>query len=369
MRLLLTGCTGYVGTELTRALLRDPAVERLVLVIRPQAGASGEARLARMRTQWAKFLDVPTDADMKKAVVLEHAFDGPPLQAPDGDFDAVIHSAASTDLAEALAPSRRANLYMTQKVLDLTRRLRGNPRFVHLSTAYVAGTRPGLIREDDPFPVAFHNHYERSKREAEDCVRHSGLPHTILRPSIIVGRSDDGYTPGLKVLYSVWRAWLAGVIPRAPLNPRWWVDIVPLDYVVDATRALMLHRESLGKALHLCAGDDRQRAGTIMDAAVKVFEVPRPKLAPPFMATVLRWPFIKPFLKHDLRLMLDVMYHHVPYLGMPDRQFETAQAEGLLKQVGIEKPRFAAYGETLFRFCKDTAWGKRATRKPPRAAA
>ncbi len=363
MRVVLTGGTGFVGSELARTLLLSPDLERLTLLIRPLAGDAPEARFARMVAQWRKFVEVPSAAALAKVTVIGCDLEVGPLPRLDGPHDLFIHSAASTDLGLALAEGRRTNVVATQRALRLAGQIPGLARFVHLSTAYVCGKRRGRIREADGAPPAFHNNYEKTKRESEDAVQASGLPYTILRPSIIVGRSDDGFVFRTKVLYSVWRMWLSGFIPRAPIDPRAWVDIVPVDYVVSAALVLAADPEARNGTFHVCAGDDRLSPKTIMLCATQAFQVPVPPLSPPWVAYALRlWP-LRLAVPHALREILDTMFWHLPYLGIRGRHFDMSRTAPLLARAGVAVPTFADYGPRLFRFCRETSWGKRPRRK------
>ncbi len=103
----------------------------------------------------------------------------------------VWHLAASTSFDDREHEAiYQGNVVGTQNVLAAAGGLTKLERFVYVSTAYVAGTNPGPIAEDEmPVRSGFRNTYEATKWEAERTVRQSKLPFVIFRPSIIMGDS------------------------------------------------------------------------------------------------------------------------------------------------------------------------------------
>ncbi len=71
MHVLVTGCTGFLGSELVRALLLDQRIKELHLVIRGLPGASPVQRFAKIVEYWGKFVDTPTTTDLKRVRIVE----------------------------------------------------------------------------------------------------------------------------------------------------------------------------------------------------------------------------------------------------------------------------------------------------------
>jgi nucleoside-diphosphate-sugar epimerase len=143
-------------------------------------------------------------------------------------IDELWHLAASTTFDDNRAEEiRRVNVGGTQNVISLARHFDKLCRFYYMSTAYVCGKRTDVIDEDDiDDSQGFKNVYEKTKWESEGIVRASGLPFTIIRPSILIGDSRNGDSMGearmmygyLLALYHAARHAIGG----ATDFPRYW---------------------------------------------------------------------------------------------------------------------------------------------------
>src|SRR5947209_5292167 len=110
-------------------------------------------------------------------------------------IDTIVHCAASTKFNLPLLESREINVQGTANVVELARRSPCLRKLLHVSTAYIAGRKPGPLHEAAMTePHGWFNSYEQSKFEAEQIVldQASDIPVVIARISTIVGNSSTG---------------------------------------------------------------------------------------------------------------------------------------------------------------------------------
>lgn len=128
-------------------------------------------------------------------------------------------------------------------------------RLDYVSTAYVSGSATGTFREGDlAVGQSFKNHYEETKYLAEVEVVRSGLPRTIYRPGIVVGDSRTGETAKFDGPYYLLTAFERLPSPGLFLRigaGRNTVNLVPVDFVIEALARLSASPASLGKTYHL----------------------------------------------------------------------------------------------------------------------
>ena len=193
---LLTGATGALGQALLPELLeRGYEVHCL---IRPQRGKPAAARLRDLTTHPRA---IALDGDITEPL---GGVDPSKLPA----ISKLIHAAADTSLNQGNeARVIDSNLIGTTHALDLAEAL-GRPDFYYFGTAYIAGDAPVLAEQDVGEPLVVgnaRNPYEASKVKAENMSRAYAGNFSVLRPSIVVGRSDNGSAPGLEGIYSFFR--------------------------------------------------------------------------------------------------------------------------------------------------------------------
>jgi nucleoside-diphosphate-sugar epimerase len=169
----------------------------------------------------------------------------------------VYHLAALWHTSASAKRLRQVNVQGTRNVVLCARDLDQLRRFNHFSTAYVCGDREGVILEEElEEGQSFGNAYEATQYEAEREVRRASheLPISIYRPSLIVGHSQTGQIDRMSGPYALIKPMIALPVDvplplpgagRAPLN------LVPVDYVVEAMYTISLDERGLGRTFHL----------------------------------------------------------------------------------------------------------------------
>lgn len=152
--ILVTGGTGFVGSNLIRRMRKDGIPVRALV--------RNAAKVA-----WLRDLGIEAMAgDIGDPASLETAATG---------VDRVVHLVGIIQEGRA-STFRSVHVDGTRNVLEAAKRA-GVKQFFLMSAL---GTRANAKSE-----------YHRTKWEAEELVKASGLPYTILRPSLIYGAGDQ----------------------------------------------------------------------------------------------------------------------------------------------------------------------------------
>jgi len=357
--ILVTGATGFLGVQLVRELLERKPNATLALLIRNRAGQSGQQRADSFIPLAERSRVQVFSGDVSQPNCgLDPAAYGRLL----AETTRVIHSAATVRFDHSLDEARRINVEGTRQILDFAGSARRLRSFAYVGTAYVAGERSDLVRENElAVGQGYRNTYEQTKAEAEALVqsRLGSLPGVILRPSIIVGDSRTGVTSSFKMMYWPLKIYARRLWRTVPGYPDAVLDIVPVDFVASSVAQLLFDEAALGCTVHLCAGP--RASATIQQVAhraMEYFNGPEPRFVDPrFFFAVVRPLLFLSLWGRKRRVLRDGRAYR-DYFTMR-MQFDTSNAERLLQPAGVSPPPVLDYLDRLFHYCVASDWGRK----------
>lgn len=301
--ILLTGATGFVGSNILYDLVRGgwrSGVSRVCCLVRPHDDAGPDQRLLSALNECAITRNetplsalppgvraVAGDLDNPDRVV-PHLLSGGPLT--------VIHNAA----ALSFEPANRELVYRTNitGLNNLLASLEACPptHFIFVSTAFCCGTRRGSIPERFHWQQnEFNNAYEQSKCQGEQIIAQWSARHrtrlTVVRPSIVMGNarslhpgsSDDSYYGLIRRLGQLHQSPLSAQAPlRFECDPDTRLDLVPVDHVSAIITARASKAPEGNEVIHAASGVGL-RMGAMLEAVNTVlgYELVRPGLFDP----------------------------------------------------------------------------------------
>lgn len=343
--IFLTGFPGFIAGRLVERLAREGA--RFALLVQP-------AFMERARREVERIAGA-SNQSIENFRIVEGDITQPALGLSDRDLreardEATIlyHLAAVYDLGVERELAMRVNVEGTKRVNEFARSL-PNLRFYHyVSTCYVAGMREGVIYESELRHTAgFRNNYEETKYLAEIEVEKlkNDLPVIIHRPSVVCGDSKTGETAKFDGIYYLINYLLMqpNLLSLANIgNNRVRLNIVPVDFVVEAMSALVKDENAIGKTLQL-ADPAPLTTRELFDAIARALAGRRSLLTVP--ASLVRTSLALP-LSETLTGMPRVA---VPYFFI-EQLYDTTQAQTLLNAHDVRCPAFSEYVGALVNF-------------------
>ena len=271
--ILLTGCTGFIGSALLRELLyhrKKLGIAKVLVLCRPKRKRSSEERVEKLLSDpMFSFLTKEEKANRVVAIQGDVTFENAAIESSlldkilaDTNVSHLIHCAAAVSFTQSMEDAARANissaLFMQKLAGNFVRK---NVKFVHISTAFVHGSQAGERHaplDEELFPLGdfdaekiyqsmmgtqfyaasamrelgFPNTYTFSKCICEHLLLRSAVQTLIIRPSIVgpalrvPSEGWAGSTPSTLVaaacLYFVyqWNLWYFGshVVPCIPVD-------------------------------------------------------------------------------------------------------------------------------------------------------
>jgi alcohol-forming fatty acyl-CoA reductase len=390
IRVLLTGCTGFVGKVVLEELLRrrdELGIASVHLLIRPRRGRTAQARFdndvatspcfSRLEPGWRELCH-PVKGDI---IAPGLGLDDDAAQQLTPELTHIIHCAASVRFDLPIAEAAEINIGGALHVLEFAQRCTALQRLVDVSTAYVtphpgsgvpvhetlvalpfdaeeayASIVAGTANERALLTASRHaNTYTLTKCMAEVLLarRRGTVPLTLLRPSIVSACRRYPF-PGWidsRAAYAAFISLLgAGYLRVVRFDPNVKPDLVPCDDVAHRIIACAFDAAQQQPLLVRHAVSGLENSGRLSDLAQhheKYFQA-HPHERP------ARWVYCGP--SPMLFRVNEWLHHHVPLslarLGarMRRRRTDEARIGKLHAALGSLDRVFNYFGHHTFDF-------------------
>jgi len=336
--IFLTGFPGFIASRLLRRLAREEG--RYLLLVQPALATRAHEELKRIAAETNRPLSDFTvvQGDITQANLGMSSAD---LERARAEATTIFHLAAVYDLAVSRDVGMRVNVEGTRNVNQFARSLPMLRHYHYVSTCYVAGKRAGVILENELRHTAgFRNYYEETKYLAEVEVDElkAELPITIHRPSVVCGDSQTGETAKYDGIYYLIRYLLKWPSLLSVLNIGNRVvslNLVPVDFVVEAMAALARDQSAIGRTIHLADPNPLTTR--------QLFNEIARKLAGRQALASLPASLVETSLMMSVSPRITGLPHSaVPYFFLK-QTYDTALSRQLLAPHGISCPPFASY--------------------------
>jgi nucleoside-diphosphate-sugar epimerase len=343
--IFITGFPGFIASRLIKRL----AVEgvRFILLVQPSLLERARAEVEQIASETGAARDnfQIVEGDITSD---DLGMAGAALETARRETTTLFHLAALYDLAVARDPAMRVNVGGTRNVNNFARTIRNLRRYHYVSTCYVAGKRKGLILETElRHDAGFRNHYEETKYAAELSVEalKSELPVTIHRPAVVCGDSRTGETAkydGIYYLIHYLRKWPAALTRLNIGNRKVRLNLVPIDFVIEAMVALAKDERAIGATVQI-ADPAPLTTEQLFDEISKTFGGRRSAVTIP--ARIVQPSLMLPFSP----ALTGLPHCAVPYFFL-EQTHDSTRARELLEPHGISCPRFPDYVGALTNF-------------------
>ena len=355
MQYFVTGATGFIGKRLVKKLLERKGSTVSFLIRQESLG-----KVAELRSHWgvSAARAVPVVGDLKARKLGVSAEDIKKLK---GQVDHFFHLAAVYDLSADEESQAAVNVDGTRHTVELAKAIDAG-HFHHVSSIAAAGLYEGVFRED-MFDEAenLEHPYFMTKHESEKIVRQECKgPWTVYRPAMVVGDSTTGEMDKIDGPYYFFK-----LIQRIrQILPPWMpsvgleggrINIVPVDFVVDALNVISHQKDVAGRCFHL-VDPVGYRVGDVLDIFSRAAHAPRMNL---FVNAALLG-FIPKSVKKGLMALAPVRRIRnavMSDLGLPEdmltfvnypTRFDCRETTAALKGSGVTCPNLKDYAWRLW---------------------
>jgi nucleoside-diphosphate-sugar epimerase len=345
--LFITGFPGFIASRLLKRLARRDG--NFVLLVQPALAGRAKEEVTKIAADNGRAVSNfrLVEGDISRANLGLASND---LSLVRSETTRIFHLAAVYDLAISRELALSVNVEGTRNLNKFARSIPRLRHYHHVSTCYVAGKREGQILETDlRHQAGFRNFYEESKYLAELEVEalKADVPVTIHRPAVVCGDSQSGETvkyDGVYYLINYLLRW-PGILSLLNIgNHDVCLNLVPVDFVVEAMAALAYDSSAVGKTVQLA--DPRPlTTNQLFNAIAKSINGSRSRVTVP-PSWVQFFLMLPPSPK-----ITGLPHHAVPYFFVK-QTYDSTQAEALLGPHGIQCPPFASYVDRIVEYAR-----------------
>lgn len=356
MAYFVTGASGFIGKRLVRKLLERRGA--VVYFLMREKGAARKLKVLQSFWGVDDSRAIPVMGDLTSPLLGVSKADQKTLN---GKIKHFFHLAAVYDLKAGAEEQVAANIDGTRNAVALANAI-GAGCFEHVSSIAAAGLYEGVFREDMFDEAENIDHpYFQTKHDSEKIVRKEArIPWRVYRPGLVVGDSKTGEMDKIDGPYYFFK-----LIQRMrQLLPPWMptigieggrINIVPVDFVVNAIDHIAHLKGHDGKAFHL-VDPNPMRVGDVLNTFASAAHAPAftmrinaalfgfiPRSLKKGMMALTPVRRIRNAILQDLGLPPDIMQ----FVNYPTR-FDCRDAQAALKDTGIVVPPLESYAYRLW---------------------
>ncbi|SOB91838.1 thioester reductase-like protein [Ureibacillus xyleni] len=348
-----TGFPGFITSQLIRSIFEKEISDSVVVLVLPTEVEKAQKEMDEITRLYPRRSIEIIQGDI---TLPNLDMDNETVQRIVPEISVLWHLAAIYDLAVPREVAWKVNVHGTSMVNDFVKSLPNLKRYMYFSTAYVAGTREGILLETELIrPPQFKNYYEETKFEAELLVDDlkGKVPTTIIRPGIVRGHSVTGETIKFDGPYfflnMIDRLKSLPFIPYLG-NSASTINVVPVDFIIEASTFICTEDNAIDKTLHL-TDPQPHPVQEVFRSMVKEMtgKYPRGRFPIDIARSLMK---IK-----NLRKILGVEIETLDYLTW-NATFDTRQAQYILGKGNISCPDFIATIPTMVKFYNENKCNK-----------